>query len=307
MDIQGFDLNLLRVLNALLQEGSTVKAGLRIGLSQPAVSAALGRLRYALGDELFLRSGQGLEPTEFARSIARPLREKLEEIEQLLESQKPFDPAHAREVFRLSGSDFFTDLLMPELVAKLRQLAPGIRLQHLGLMPQNNLDMMESLDIDIALIPTPRPKSWVDQQYLMSCPFQVIAKSDNPLLARAGISPGEVIPLETYCALGHVVFSTEGNLKAVGDEALARIGYKRNVVLSLPSFSGVYQAVGGSDLVALLPEQLAMRCAGKAGLEIYQPPMAVDPVELSMVWHKRATGSPAHRWLRELIAEILCS
>lgn len=102
-----FDLNLLRVLDALLREGSTVKAGNRLGMSQPAVSSALSRLRHSLGDELFLRQGQGILPTDYARSLATPLREQLDRLEALLTGPGGFDPATAELIFRIAGSDFF--------------------------------------------------------------------------------------------------------------------------------------------------------------------------------------------------------
>ena len=111
MNMSAFDLNLLRVLDAMLREGSTVKAGARIGLSQPAVSSALGRLRQALGDELFVRQGKGMEPTDYARSLAIPLREMLDAMEALLWGAGEFDPGKAAQSFKLSGSDFFAEML----------------------------------------------------------------------------------------------------------------------------------------------------------------------------------------------------
>ncbi len=125
MNMAKFDLNLLRVLDALLHEGSTVRAGARIGLSQPAVSAALGRLRHALGDELFLRHGQGLEPTDYARSLEIPLRKALDGLEALLSGPDNFDPATATLTFKLSGSDFFAEMLMPVLADQVSRDRAG--------------------------------------------------------------------------------------------------------------------------------------------------------------------------------------
>ena len=123
MNIASFDLNLLTVLDALLREGSTVRAGERIGLSQPAVSAALGRLRHALGDELFVRRGQGLEPTDYARSLVVPVREVLDAVVGVLAGSR-FEPGTSDAVFRLSGSDFFAEMLMPALAERLSREAP---------------------------------------------------------------------------------------------------------------------------------------------------------------------------------------
>jgi DNA-binding transcriptional LysR family regulator len=114
-----------------------------------------------------------------------------------------------------------------------------------------------------------------------------------------------VIPLDLFCDLGHVLFSPEGNASAMGDAALARVGRKRRVMMTLPVFSGVYRAVAGSDMIALLPRQLAQHVAQSAGIAVYAPPMPIPPAEITMVWHRRHDASPAHLWLRAQISEIL--
>ncbi|MDP4033903.1 MAG: LysR substrate-binding domain-containing protein [Pseudorhodobacter sp.] len=130
-------------------------------------------------------------------------------------------------------------------------------------------------------------------------------RSYHPRLARSGVPPGTVVPLELFCDLGHVVFSPEGNLKAMGDAALARMGRIRRVIMTMPVFSGVCIAVAGSDLVALVPEQLALRMAPGLGLEIYLPPMPLNVANICMLWHKRSTGTAAHLWFCNTVAEVL--
>lgn len=125
--MKNFDLNLLRVLHALLEEHSTVRAGERLGLSQPAVSAALARLRAALGDELFFRRGKGLEPTQYALTLKEELKQVFERIEGLIRGPGTFDPRISDVSFRISGSDFFAELLMPRLAERLQLLAPKMR------------------------------------------------------------------------------------------------------------------------------------------------------------------------------------
>ena len=303
MNIAAFDLNLLKVLDALLREGSTVRAGERIGLSQPAVSAALGRLRHALGDELFVRRGQGLEPTDHARSLAVPVREVLDAVEGVLAGPS-FDPASSDAVFRISGSDFFAEMLMPPLAERLSREAPGMRVHLVDLVPDSYVDTLDRYEVDLALIPAMETPDWVDRCGVFWSGFSAVARRGHPRLE--GIATGAEIPIDLFCDLGHVLFSPEGKARAMGDAALARVGRARRVAMTLPVFSGVWRAVAGSDLIALMPTQLCHRVAGKAGLTVYAPPMPVDLVLIEMVWPRRATSSPAHRWLREVVADVLC-
>ncbi|WP_235857806.1 LysR family transcriptional regulator [Marimonas lutisalis] len=305
MNFKTLDLNLLRVLDALLQEGSTIGAAQRIGLSQPAVSAALARLRHALDDPLFTRIGRHLEPTQFALDLKDPLHQRLAEIETLLSAPTRFDPLTEQRSFRISGSDFFADLLMPDLARHLAAAAPGIRVQLVNLVPDNYVETIKQFDIDLALIPRVDFPDWADSHDVMTSTFSLIARNGHPRIANARLSPGDVIPIDLYCDLGHVLFSPEGRLRGMGDAALDAIGRERNIVMTMPIFSGVYNAVAESDLIALLPTRLAERVAERLGLSIYRPPMPVATVQLCMIWHRRATHDPAHTWLRDQIAGIL--
>jgi DNA-binding transcriptional LysR family regulator len=287
-----------------LSTGSTTEAGNRIGLSQPAVSAALGRLRHALGDPLFIRQGRQLVPTEYAQKLRDPLRNILQQTETLLSASGQFDPARSTESFKLSGSDFFAEMLMPQLADHVSKHAPGMRVQLVDLVPDSYIDTLDRYHVDMALIPEMDFPNWIDHRRLFVSSFVTIARKGHPRLQRAGIAPGEVIPIDLFCDLQHVLFSPEGNLTAMGDAALAKIGRARRVAMTLPVFSGVYNAVAHSELIALIPRQLAERMAPRVGLDIFQPPMPVAPAAIALIWHKRATLSPAHSWLRDAIAAL---
>jgi len=305
MNLLTFDLNLLRVLDALLREQSTVKAGERIGLSQPAVSSALGRLRHALNDPLFVREGQRIVPTPYAQSLELAVRRILDEVEELLAGPGSFDPAKAEQSFKISGSDFFAEMLMPPLAKALSRLAPRIQVQLVDLVPDNYVGTLEKHDVDLALVPKSEFPAWIDYMPAFRSTFVMIARLGHPRLEQAGVKPDEVVPIDLFCDLGHAVFSPEGKLKAMGDSALARIGRERRVVMTMPVFGGVCNAVAGSDLVALIPEQLARKVSSRLGLEIYIPPMPINPALICMIWHKRNTTHPTHRWLRELVLKLL--
>lgn len=303
MNLRTFDLNLLRVLSALLAEQSTVRAGERVGLSQSAVSAALGRLRAALDDPLFVRQGQRIVPTDFARSLEVPLKAILDDLERLLREHVDFDPFGVAQSFKIAASDFFAVMLMPKLAEILAARAPQMQVQLVDLLPESYAGILERTGIDLALVPKTEFPAWSDHQPLFQSRFVMIARQGHPRLA--DVAPGAVVPMDLFCDLGHVVFSPEGHLRAMGDAALARVGRSRRVVMTMPVFSGVCLAVAGSDLVALVPEPLALSMAGRLGLQVYTAPMPLPAATICMVWHKRSTGNAAHRWFRSVVAEVL--
>lgn len=303
MNMAAFDLNLLRVLDALLRDGSTVAAGRRVGLSQPAVSAALGRLRAALGDPLFVRRGPRLVPTDHALSLAAPLREHLEAIERLLAGPKGFDPARADRSFRISGADFFADLLMPPLGRLLLREAPGLRVHLLDLLPRAQAEALDRNESDILLISEWDRPDWVEWRPLFHSPFCVIARAGHPRLA--GLVPGAQLPLDLFCDLDHVLMSPDGKPRALTDEALERVGRRRRVVMTLPFLAGVCRCVSLSDFVALVPRQLALHLAPTLGLAAYVAPVEMPVPLIGMAWHRRMTAAPPHRWLRDTLARLL--
>lgn len=303
MNFASFDLNLLRVLDAMFREGSTVKAGERLGLSQSAVSGALSRLRYGLGDKLFVRQGNRLVTTDYAENLREELAAELERLERLLAPPAAFDPATAAGSFRISASDFFAELLMPPLADRLNRVAPLLRARLVDLVPGNYVDSLERYNADIALIPDMELPDWINREPLFFSAFAVIVRAENPMIA--GLADDAPMPLETFCELSHVLFSPQGNTNAMGDDALARVGRKRRVALTVPVFSGVCRAVRESDLIALIPEQLARDVADLFGLRVFRPPMQIDPALIIAIWHRKHDNAPLAKWMREQVFSLL--
>jgi DNA-binding transcriptional LysR family regulator len=297
------DLNLLRVLDALFREGSTVKAADRLAISQSAVSGALSRLRHALDDPLFVRQGNRLVATDYAAAIETGLREELVRLETLLTPPAAFDPQTATGTFRIAASDFFAELLMPPLGDLLQRSAPNMRAQLVDLVPNDYVASLERRNADIALVPDLGLPDWVNRQPLFHSPFHVIARKSNPGIA--GLVPGQQMPMDTFCALHHVLFSPEGNLAAMGDAALANVGRRRQVAMTVPVFSGVCRAVSESDLIALVPAQLARKVAGMFGLRVFEPPMDIRPALIIGIWHRRSDKAPVAAWMRSRVFDLL--
>lgn len=303
MNMATFDLNLLRVLDALLREGSTVAAGRRVGLSQPAVSAALQRLRDALGDPLFVRRGPRLEATDYARSLAVPLREHLDSLQRLLSGPEAFDPTTTAATFRISGSDFFGEFLMPALVETILREAPRVQLHFTDLVPTNYADTLDRYLADLALIPQRDAPDWIEWRPLFHSSFCLIAREGHPWLI--GVAPGATVPMDLFCDLEHGLMSPEGKPHAMVDDALAKVRRSRRVLVTFPHFSSLCRSVAASDLVAMVPRQVARHAAPMLGLRIYRAPVPLPVPLLGMVWHRRATAAPPHHWLRETVARLL--
>lgn len=303
MNFATLDLNLLRVLDALFREGSTVKAAERMAMSQSAVSGALSRLRHALNDQLFVRQGNRLVATDYAAAIEIGLREELERLEALLAPQATFDPQTAEGTFRISASDFFAELLMPPLGDLLQRSAPGIRAQLVDLVPHDYVASLEHRSADIALIPDVVLPEWINREPLFHSSFHVIARNGNPGIE--GLKDGEQMPMDIFCALHHVLFSPEGNLAAMGDAALTRVGKRRQVAMTVPVFSGVCRAVSESDLIALVPAQLASKVADTFGIRVFKPPMEIDPALIICIWHKRSDNSAMAAWMRSQVFNLM--
>lgn len=303
MNFATFDLNLLRVLDALFREGSTVKAGKRLSMSQSAVSGALSRLRHALGDPLFVRQGNRLVATEYAAALEEPVREELGRLERTLTPPTAFDPGTATGTFRIAASDFFAELLMPPLGDLLHRKAPGLKAQLVDLVPDDYAASLERRNADIALIPDRDLPDWINRAPLFHSPFHVIARKDNPAIK--GLEEGSTMPHTVFCDLHHVLFSPEGNLSAMGDAALARVGRKRQVAMTVPVFSGVCRVVSESDLIALVPAQLAAKVAASFNLSIFAPPMPIDPALIIGIWHKRSDKAPLPGWMRDQVFRLL--
>lgn len=302
VNFAAFDLNLLRVFQALLRERSVTRAGDRLALSQPAVSASLARLRHALGDELFLRQGNTMVPTARAQEIAGPLADALAAIETALGQAAGFDPASQARVFTLYGADFFSNLVMPALYARIAPVAPGIVLRLVDNARGDLVTLLGDGVCDLAMDSPVEAPDWVVKEKLFVSPFAVVAPRGRGALA--DLKEGTPVPLDLFCALPHALRSVDGSLDGFADAALARVGRQRRVMLALPHFQSVCFAVAkageaGRDLIAMLPVQYARAMATALGLALFAPPLEVPAPQISLHWHRRRDTDPAHRWLRE--------
>jgi DNA-binding transcriptional LysR family regulator len=301
MNFAAFDLNLLRVFDALLRERSVTRAGERVGLSQPAVSTALKRLRHACGDQLFIRHGNDMVPTPRAEALADPIRAALEQLERAFTGEQRFDPALADRTFTLLGADFFSTLLIPKLAARMQRAAPKVVLRFLDSARGDVERLLRDDLIDAALERPLDLPDWVSRQVFFLSPFVIIAAREHPDITSAGVKPGAKLPIELFTGLPHAIRSIDGSLRGLVDEALEREGHLRRVVLGVPHFHGLVAAVAQTTMIGAIPAQFASAVAKETGLAIYEPPIEIPVPKIEIYWHRRHDKNPTHMWLREQI------
>jgi len=299
MNFAAFDLNLLRVFNALMRERSVTRAGELIGLSQPAVSAALNRLRHLLDDQLFVRRGNDMVPTPRAEGLDEAVREALAQIETALAGDRRFDPGTADRLFTLIGADFFSTLLMPSLSERLAVKAPHVKLRLMDIARGDFVRLLQEDAVDVAMEPSFDMPEWISTETLFIAPLAIIISNSHPATAKRPWPAGE-FPLDLFCELPHAIRSVDG-MPGVVDTSLATVGRSRKVVLMLPHFQSVALAVAQSRLIAAVPIQFARAVASGLDLAIYDLPVPVKAHNIKLYWHKRHDRNPAHRWFREEI------
>lgn len=296
MDFHGIDLNLLAAFDALMRERNVTRAANQLGVSQPAMSAALARLRKLLDDPLFLRSADGLLPTPRARDLAEPISLALRQIESTLVKKPEFDPAQASLTFNLGLSDYPAFVLLPSLLQAIEKHAPGVSLNvHAFHGRDHAADLLHAGAIDAAIgVPPTQPDSRILTRQILRDEFVTIIASDHPA-ARGRMS------LKTYLELPHVLVSPEGDRHGLVDQALAQQGKKRRLALTLPHSFAAPAVVASTRMIATVLRRIALNSPVSHQLMLFPPPIALPDIEADVIWHRRSENSPAQQWLRDLI------
>ncbi|GLZ88508.1 LysR family transcriptional regulator [Metapseudomonas resinovorans] len=290
-DLRRVDLNLLIVFETLMHERSVTRAAEKLFLGQPAISAALARLRTLFDDPLFVRTGRSMEPSARAMEIFALLSPALDSISTAVSRAANFDPATSNAVFRIGLSDDVEFGLLPALLRRLRAEAPGVvlvvRRTNYLLMP----NLLASGEISVGVAYT--------DELPANAKRKTLRRSKSKVL-RADSVPG-ALSLDDYCARPHALVSFAGDLGGFVDEDLAKLGKTRKVVLAVPQFNGLGTLLAGTDLVAMVPDYTAAALTAAGGLRAEDPPLPVQSFELSMAWRGAQDNDPAERWLRSRI------
>jgi DNA-binding transcriptional LysR family regulator len=289
--LSNLDLNLLVPLHALLEERHVTRAANRSHLSQPAMSRALERLREMFGDPLLVRSGRNYERTVRGERALRELETLIPRLEAMV-SGVAFDPSRSQERFRVALTDHASTILLPSLVARLRQAAPHVKLQVSTWQTQGYEDVAAGR-IDTALSAEGVPPA-LESEVLFSLDFVCLLGSAQRV--RSGR-----LTLKQYLQFPHALVETLAGQQTMVDRPLAQLGVKRHVVLSLPFFVPAIFAIAQTDLILTVPRKLAKVVTKIAGVRVVEPPREIKAFPYFMAWHPRLTNEPAHTWFREQV------
>lgn len=304
-DFRLLDLNLLRVFDAVMAEGSLTRAADKLALTQPAVSNAMRRLRDALGDELLVRRGHGVQPTPRAQALWPVVREALDNLQHSLAPQR-FDPASATTTLVLAMADATASTLIPNLVGILEREAPQLAIRIVPLTtrdPRGLLDA-ETADMAVGYFPavladlTARAQAGTlvahEHRRLYDGEYVAVMRKDHPLAWMP-------LTLEHYCAARHLLVSFSGRAYGFIDEALAALGRERQIVMTVNQYTTAARVVAQSDLVTVLPRHFVPITGLAAQLQVHPLPLEVPAVHVDALWHKRGPHRPAYDWLLQAL------
>jgi DNA-binding transcriptional LysR family regulator len=297
MELARLDLNLLLVFHHLLREKRVSAVATVLGMSQPAVSSALGRLRTSLGDALFLRTQQGMVPTPYALQLAEPVASALEGLQQALNVRASFDPANSERRFTLAMTDVGEMYFLPVLVDALARAAPRVTLQVVSVTSSSLKDDMASGRVDLALGLLPQLQAGFFQQALFRQAYVCLMRHGHPLTQKKRLS------LQTFAQAQHVRVIAAGTGHGRVDEALDQQGLQRRFRLTVPHYVALGDVLGHSDLIATVPERFAQRVIAPFGLTTRPLPLEVEGSAIHQFWHGRLHQDPGHQWLRALVAQ----
>ena len=291
-----YDLNLLPVFVALMEERSVTRAASRLGITQPALSNSLNRLRDMLRDPLFIRERYGIKPTQLAEEIAPTIEAALAQLDEVVVHQQDFEPAAAERQFLISPNSYVELVLMPALVARLREQAPGIKLR---MIPFGN-DLAETGVISgttaMVLGRVVDPPDNLVVQHLMDDGLACVVRRDHP-------DVGKNISREQYERLKHINVLPSGRIRAGLFQALGKQNLKRDVAISVTHFLAVPEMIAVTDYCATLPMLICRGLERDPRLKVLPSPVDLGTFPVELAWHVRYRHDPAHRWLRTTISD----
>ncbi|WP_193323669.1 LysR family transcriptional regulator [Alkalilimnicola sp. S0819] len=297
MNLRSVDLNLLAVFDAIYTERNITRAAASLGMSQPALSNALGRLRKLLQDPLFERNSKGVSPTPRARQLSVPIRDALNLIRNTLSEQWLFDYAQAEHRFTVAMSDYSESVLLPPLMDWLSKLAPGVSLRTVPIVERTLPAALADGEVDLAVGHIPFLDEHFHAQRLLDEQFLAVVRQDHPEIR-------DHLSLALYTRYPHIIVTPRSSRGPLVDAALQARGLSRRIALELPNFLSIPVLLAQTDFISNLPQRVARSYAQLMNLRLLEPPVSIGQVHMQQYWHARSEHDPASRWLRRAVAEI---
>lgn len=297
LNLRDIDLNLLVVFQQLYKERRVSVVAENLNLTQPAVSNALSRLRKMMGDQLFLRTARGMEPTPYASQLAEPIDYALATIRDTLERQLEFDPAASVRKFTIAMTDLGEIHFLPRLMSRLAELAPGVTISTVRNTAANLSDDLETGRVDLAIGLLPQLKAGFFQRHLFRQRYVCIFRQGHVL-------DKESLSLQDFEAAQHVVVVAGGTGHAIVDEIIEKRGVRRNVRLSVPHFVALGHILSSTDLIATVPERYVREGMAPFKLRYLPHPVPLPEFDVNMFWHAKFHKEPGSQWIRNVIADI---
>jgi DNA-binding transcriptional LysR family regulator len=297
MELRQIDLNLLVIFNQLLLDRRVSTSADKLGLSQPAVSNALKRLRTLLKDELFVRTAKGMEPTPYAMHLVEPIAYALGTLQNALNQRDSFDPATSQRTFTLGLTDIGEIYFMPTLMETMSRVAPHIKISTLRHHTGHLGEDMAAGTVDIAVGLLPSLTTGFFQRRLFKQRYVCVFRQGHPLADNP-------ISMAQYKSLSHVGVTSANTGHSEVDAWLQRKGIERQIQLHVPHFVAVGHILQSSDLIATVPERFADKCAGPFQLETSPLPFKLPDIAINLFWHAKYNREPANMWLRQLMVDL---
>lgn len=296
-NLAGVDLNLLVVFDALMSEQHLTRAAEKIGLSQPATSNALARLRKLFNDDLFIKTSKGMTPTPRAVELADPIRQALLQIQSTITTEPQFIPETSERIFRLGMDDYTELVFLPSLLQKIEQLAPKVKIQVWWTNWMRSPKLLDVDEIDVAVGYCPQWQPWHQRQLLYEESFICVASSKR-------LQTRKAITLEEYVVASHLLVSPKEDIAGMVDKILREQNLTRHVAISVPNFLIVPYILVNTGLIATLPTQLAKTFVEGGPLQASPLPFQMPGFSVDMLWHSKNDLEPGHQWLRNLIIQL---
>ena len=293
MELHKLDLNLLKTFHAIHRHHNLSAAAVELGLTQPAISAALKRLRTHFSNPLFVRTAHGMRPTPHADSMAIKIARALDMLREV-DQAATFSRATTTVHYRIYINDVGMLVMMPQVLKHVSEQAPNAKISIIDLRPDEVVEALDSGEIDLAIGYFLGMPNWARQQTLHKTSYVCAVRTGHPDI-------GDSLSLDQYLRAKHAMYSTSGSPHSVVDQTLARMNLTRDVTLRVPRFPALPFLIARSDLIVTIPEDLGLAFSRLIDIKLFPPPVPLGEFEIKQYWHERHHAEPAFQWLRSVV------